>query len=157
MVNSNGKIIIKPIFHSIINSRINNKYQVQDSNYNIGLADAKTGNMDIEPAYDFIGSYDNGDYNVSKNSLNGVVSHSTLKLIIPVKYASIYLFNGNKYYRLETSKEVYGIVDTQGKVVVPLDCSWIEKGISSYKYSVHRNGKEYIFDAKTGKLSNKTS
>ena len=166
IANSKGQIILEPIYRSITSSRVNGKYQIQDSNFNIGLADAKTGNIDIKPAYDFIAAYDNGDYNVHKDSLNGVVSHNTLKLIVPVEYASIYLLNGGKYYRLEKSisflnseglkeaKEVYGIVDTQGKVVVPLDCSWIEKGISSYKYPVLRNGKEFIFDAKTGKLSN---
>ena len=166
IVNSKGKVIIEPIFYSITSSRIDDKYQIQTSNFKIGLADAKTGHIDIKPEYDFIGSYENGDYNVSINLSNGVISHRTLKLIVPVEYSSIYLLNGNQYYRLEKSisfvnseglketKDVYGIVDTQGRVVVPLDCSWIEKGIASYKYPVFRNGKKFIFDAKTGKLIN---
>ena len=166
IVNAKGKIIIEPIYYSISKSGINGKYQIQDTNFKVGLADAKTGNIDIKPEYDFIGNFENGDFNIEINSLNGVISHNSLKLIIPTEYSSIYLLNGNKYYRVEKTivfsnneglkdtKDVYGIIDTQGKISVPIDCSWIDKGIPSYRYQVHRNGKVFTFDAKTGKLSN---
>lgn len=159
-----GKIILEPIYSQIRQSDdFKGKYVISDQYHRKGLADMNTGHIYVEPLYDWFYLYENGDLHIENNDKIGVMN-KLYKVIIPTEYESIYLLNGNKYYRLEKQIEFineegikepadkYGIADLDGKIVVPVECEWIDKGIYSYKYSVTKNGENYIFNSLTGKL-----
>ena len=167
IADANGKIVIPCDYLRITQFENTDKYTIQPSwDNNIGLADMKTGHINIEPVYQRIYRMTNGAYLVEKDDKQGIFNND-YKLIVPPEYSFIMLFPGNKYYRLHKevtftnaeglpqNQDKYGIADTKGNLVVPVDCSWIDKNLSSYKQNVIKNGKNYVFDAKNGKLEQK--
>ena len=164
IADKNGKIIIPCEYLLIIHLKNTGKYKIKpDWSENVGLADMKTGHIDVPPVYQYIAPMQNGAYLVENNDKQGVLNEN-FKLIIPAEYYFIMLFPGHKYYRLHKvvtftnqeglpqTQDKYGIADINGNIVVPVECSWIDKNLSSYKQKVIKDGKNYIFDAKTGVL-----
>ena len=162
IANQKGEITVPPVYHSIVKTEIAGKYKFQPNwDFKYGLLDGKTGNIDIEPVYNYFYRLKNGDYSVEKNFKEGIIS-SDFKVIIPAEYYKVYAMTGDKYYTLHKevnfineeglpdSKFIYGIADRTGKLVVPLECSWVEHGIASHNYRVTKDGKTYVFDSNTG-------
>ena len=164
IANQKGDITIKPEYHSITKTDIPGKYKFQpDWNLKYGLIDGSTGDINIQPVYNYFHRLGNDDFCIEKDLKEGIID-SNFNLIIPAEYYRIYVMNGYKYYTLHKeihfinnegipdSKFVYGIADRTGKIIVPLECSWIEHGIASTFYKVIKGGKTYEFDANTGVL-----
>ena len=98
-----------------------------------------------------------------KTHEEGIVNNK-YELIIPTEYRQINLMNGDKFYRvnkLNGSEVIYGIIDINGKFILPLEYSWIDEagktdagGKPIYNYDVvKKDGKRYIFNSLTGKLN----
>ena len=166
IANASGKLIIPCKYLSVIRlKKGTNKYIVQSVwGEHYGLADMKTGNIDIQPIYQHISLMRNGAYLVEWYGKKGVINQE-FHSIIPSQYYFIMLFPGDMYYRLHkevtvTNKEGlketidrFGIADLKGRFVVPVECSHVDKNKSSYKQKVVKDGQTYIFDVSTGNLS----
>lgn len=152
-------------------------FQVHDNYYkiqnrlssgmdNYGLIDVNSGKILIPMEYGSIFFDKVGNYSVLKNGFEGVISKD-FNVIISPKYHFIMLLAGNKYYRLHleekfknseglsNTRDLFGISDVNGKSVVPTDCTWVSKGVSTYNIEVTRNGKNYIFNSSNGSLKEK--
>ena len=166
IANPSGSSIIPCQYLSIKKfKKDSGKYVIQtDWDNKYGLADMKTGKILIPPIYEHISLMKNGAYLVEWNAKEGVINKE-FNSIIPSQYYFTMLFPGNEYYRLHKKVSVankeglketvdrFGIADLKGRLVVPVECSYIEKNKSSYLQKVVKDGQTYIFDASTGNLN----
>lgn len=168
IADSNGKIII-PCEYLTIRKLANtdDKYLIQpDWAEKFGIADMISGHIDIKPQYDNIAVMRNGTYLVEMNGNQGVINKN-FKLIIPAQYYHIMLYKGDRYYRLHKEVNIknkegfdeavdrFGIADSNGRLVVPVECTYIDKNYSSNYQKFVKDGLNYIFDLTTGNISSK--
>lgn len=158
LIDNQGQIVLEPNYQ-IRPSRIEKTLQYSlpfDDNF--GLISLKTGQVLIKNEYSNIIKDSAGNYIVEKNfsqNQNGVLN-SEGKQIIPTEYYFIMLMNGNKYYRLDkevNNTDKFGVADLNGKIIVPVECSWIDKKPNGFIYGVKKNDGSYKFNAQTGSLT----
>ncbi len=158
LINNQGQIILEPNYQ-IRPSRIENTLQYSlpfDDKF--GLISLKAGQVLVKNEHSNIIKDNAGNYIVEKNfsqNQNGVLNAEG-KQIIPSEYYFIMLMNGNKYYRLHkeiNNVDKFGVADLNGKIIIPVECSWIDKNPSGFIYNVKKNDGNYKFNAQTGSLT----
>ena len=92
---------------------------------------------------------------VRNNVLKYGLSDNNGNILLPFEFSNISIAKDGSSNFILVKNTKTGIADTKGNLVVPVDCSWIDKNLSSYKQNVIKNGKNYVFDAKNGKLEQK--
>ena len=161
-----GKVIKNQSEYILTTSRIDGMLRVaQPFSDQFGLVDKNIGMIVIEPKYNsiYLDAAGNFEVSVGFNDI-GIISKDYVIIVEP-KYYFINLLNGNMYYRLhdvqiiknkfglEQEIDKFGVVDIAGNMIIPVDCSWIDKTSNSYEYKIIRNGKEFVFNSKTGILN----
>ncbi len=127
----------------------------------VGICDEK-GNLIVPPKYEWAGYSPKGGFYVveAKNGKNGAYSMSGKEIIPPTydyiekdkDYGDVFLVSN----KLANEEKKYGILDTNGKVLIPADkYGWISPIANTNFYHTRASsptrGKEGLVDKKTGK------
>ena len=175
VVDKNGRELIPPHYEKV------QFFQLKDKDYCDVKLDGKWGVVDrnckevIPPRYDYVGSYvikDKGFAFLKENDKHGIWNIEFGKEVVPCVYDSISTASTKDYYIVKSNSK-WGVINSQGRTVVPInyeyiglviDCDYCQV-VKDIKYQdsywtktyqnipakVIKNGKWGVYDMKNNK------